>query len=131
MTMAAMSPEAVRETPGSIEQQYRARTTRSRVLHERALHVLPGGSTRAATFFPPYPVYMDRGAGCRLYDVDGNAYVDCLNNYTSLVHGHAHPRVVAALTEQAARGTAHGAPVEAEIALAVAIARRVASVDQV
>jgi glutamate-1-semialdehyde 2,1-aminomutase len=133
MTMAPRSGEAVGlevETQ-TIEERYRARTQRSRSLHERAAEVLPGGSTRAGTFYAPYPAYMARGAGCRLWDVDGNEYIDCLNNYASLVHGHAHPRIVAALAEQAARGTAHGAPVEGEVALAEAITERVASVEQI
>jgi len=131
MTMTAVNPTAAGVAPGSIEERYRARTVRSRALHERALRVLPGGSTRAGTFYPPYPAYMQRGAGCRLFDVDGNEYVDCLNNYASLIHGHAHPRLVAVLADQAARGTAHGSPVEAEVALAEALTQRVASVDQV
>jgi len=131
MTTATLGVEAIGSASAAIEAQYRARTRSSRMLYERAVHALPGGSTRAATFYPPYPVYMARGAGCRLHDVDGNEYVDCLNNYTSLIHGHAHPRIVAALADQIARGTAHGAPVEAEIALAEALTSRIASVDQV
>src|SRR5690242_14631547 len=96
----------------SIEDRYRERTRGSGALFERAQRSLPGGDTRSALYFPPYPTYMSRGGGARLYDVDGNDYLDLLNNYTSLVHGHAHPAIVAAITEQAARGTAHGAPTE-------------------
>ena len=129
MTTTAVRPTAARGTSSAIEEEYRRRTARSRALHERAARVLPGGSTRAATYFPPYPVYMDRGAGCRLVDVDGNEYLDYLNNYASLIHGHAHPQLVAALGKQAAHGTAHGAPVDAEIALAETIIGRVPSVE--
>lgn len=114
-----------------IESAYRERTPGSRALYERAVLALPGGSTRTATYYAPYPAYMERGAGCRLYDVDGNAYIDCLNNYTALVHGHARPELVAVLADCARRGTVHGAPVEAEIALAEAIARRMPSVERV
>jgi glutamate-1-semialdehyde 2,1-aminomutase len=132
MTTAAVPHDAVLETVGAhIEAAYRAQSPRSRALHERAARALPGGSTRAGTFYRPYPTYMERGRGCRLTDVDGNTFVDCLNNYTSLIHGHAHPRLLATLQEFGARGTAHGAPVEAEIALAEALTRRVSSVEQV
>lgn len=112
-----------------LETTYRARTNASRALYERALANLPGGDTRTGTFFLPYPTFMARGAGCRLWDVDGNEYIDCLNNFTSLVHGHAHPEVTRAIAEQAARGTAHGAPVESQIALAAAIRERLPSIE--
>ena len=112
-----------------LEATYRARTNASRALYERALANLPGGDTRTGTFFLPYPTFMARGEGCRLWDVDGNEYIDCLNNFTSLVHGHAHPEVTRAIAEQAARGTAHGAPVESQIALAAAIRQRFPSIE--
>jgi glutamate-1-semialdehyde 2,1-aminomutase len=131
MTVATVQDGmTIESTAQAIEATYVARTPRSRALHERAARVLPAGSTRAGTFYLPYPAYMVRGAGCRLIDADGNEYVDCLNNYTSLIHGHAHPRLVATLAEVAGRGTAHGAPVEDEVALAETIAGRVASVEQ-
>src|SRR5690242_17667871 len=101
-----------------VEATYLERTARSRALHARALGPLPGGSTRAGTFYRPHPTYMDRGNGCRLFDVDGNTYLDFLNNYTSLIHGHAHSRLAPLLAEQAERGLVHGAPMEAEILLA-------------
>ena len=112
-----------------LEATYRARTNASRDHYERALANLPGGDTRTGTFFLPYPTFMARGAGCRLWDVDGNEYIDCLSNFTSLVHGHAHPEVTRAIAEQAARGTAHGAPVESQIALATAIRERLPSIE--
>jgi len=130
MTMTAMQSDARRVPAAKIEQAYRERTPASRALYDRALRTMPGGSTRAATYYAPYPAYMHHGAGCRLTDVDGNVYIDCLNNYTSLVHGHARPAIVAALADVAARGTVHGAPVEAEVALAEEIIRRVPSVEQ-
>lgn len=112
-----------------LEATYRSRTNGSRRLYDRALGNLPGGDTRTGTFYLPYPTFMARGSGCRLYDVDGNEYIDCLSNFTSLVHGHAHPEVTRAISEQAARGTAHGAPVESQIALAAAIRERLPSIE--
>jgi glutamate-1-semialdehyde 2,1-aminomutase len=92
---------------------------------------LPGGDTRTAAFFDPYPVFLARGDGCRLHDVDGNVYIDFLNNYTSLIHGHAHPAVVKAVTEQARRGTSYAAPIESQYRLAELICERVPSVEQI
>lgn len=131
MTLAMRDANAAVLAANDVEALYKRRTPRSCALHVRAEQVLPGGSTRAGTFYKPYPAYMARGSGCRLTDVDDNVYIDCLNNYTSLIHGHAHPRLTTVLAEQAARGTVHGAPVEAEVALAEAIRRRVPSVDRI
>ncbi|MCL4288847.1 MAG: hypothetical protein KJ051_01100 [Thermoleophilia bacterium] len=64
-------------------------TTRSAELAERLRGLLPGGDTRTGTFYPPYPLALARGAGWRLWDVDGNELIDCVNNFTSLVHGNA------------------------------------------
>lgn len=131
MTLAIRDTDAAAAVAHDIETAYRHRTPRSHAMHERAAASLPGGSTRAGTFYRPYPVYMQGGSGCRLIDVDDNTYIDCLSNYTSVIHGHGHPRLVTTLAAQAARGTAHGAPVEAEIALAETLRRRVPSVDLV
>jgi glutamate-1-semialdehyde 2,1-aminomutase len=100
-------------------------------LFERAIRVLPGGSTRTTVFAPPSPPYLVSGSGIRVEDVDGNAYRDFLGNYTSLILGHAHPRVVAAVEEQVRRGSAFGAPGELEIALAEELVRRIDSVERV
>ena len=95
-----------------LHARYGERTARSRALYERALGTLPGGDTRTGTFFLPYPIFTERGQDCRLFDVDGNEYLDFLNNFTSLVHGHAHPNITAAIAEQAAKGTVYATPVE-------------------
>ncbi|MCC6317629.1 MAG: aspartate aminotransferase family protein [Gemmatimonadaceae bacterium] len=109
---------------------YALRTPSSRALHERAQRVMPGGDTRTGTFYPPHPTFMDRGEGPELVDVDGNRYVDFLGNYTSLIHGHAEPRIAAAIAEQARVGTALGYPSEQQVALAEAITERVPSVER-
>ncbi len=109
---------------------YLARTPRSRELFERATASLPGGSTRTTVYTAPYPPYIESGAGLRVIDVDGNAYRDFLGNYTSLILGHAHPAVVAAVEAQVRRGSAFAAPTEAEIELAEEIRRRVPSIER-
>jgi glutamate-1-semialdehyde 2,1-aminomutase len=109
--------------------RYLARTPRSRDLFERATGSLPGGSTRTTVYAAPYPPYIDFGAGLRVTDVDGNVYRDFLCNYTSLILGHAHPAVVAAVEAQVRRGSAFAAPTSAEIALAEEIRQRVSSIE--
>jgi glutamate-1-semialdehyde 2,1-aminomutase len=110
---------------------YLALTPRSRALFERAVASLPGGSTRTTVYTPPYPPYIASGAGLRIRDVDGNEYRDFLGNYTSLILGHAHPAVVAAVEAQVRRGSAFGAPTELEVELAEEIRGRVPSMERV
>jgi glutamate-1-semialdehyde aminotransferase len=104
-------------------------TTGSSELAERLRRVLPGGDTRSATFYEPYPIAFERGEGYRVVDVDGNEYLDFVNNFTSLVHGHAHPVIVQALVEQVGRGTAFPAPHRAQADLAERIVSRLPSVE--
>src|SRR3954466_8621569 len=103
----------------------------SRKMHDRALASLPGGNTPSRVFMQPYPIYAGRGEGCRVWDVDGNEYIDCINNFTSLIHGHAHPVLVEAARQQLALGSAFGLPTASEIDLAELLASRLPSVDQV
>jgi len=103
----------------------------SRLLYDRALASLPGGNSRTTVFMKPYPIYAAHGAGCRVWDVDGNQYIDCINNFTSLIHGHAHPALIAAATAQLSYGSAFGLPTESEIDLAELLVSRLPSVEQV
>ena len=66
---------------------------------EEAKAVIPGGNTRLTAYFAPYPFYAVKGAGSRIYDLDGNVRLDFYNNATSLLFGHAYPPVVAALRQ--------------------------------
>jgi glutamate-1-semialdehyde 2,1-aminomutase len=110
---------------------YLARTPRSAAMFERATASLPGGSTRTTIFNTPYPPYMVRGEGLRTWDLDGNEYRDFLGNYTSLILGHSHPEVVAAVEAQVRRGSAFAAPTEAEIELAEVIRDRLPSIERI
>ncbi|HET9221861.1 MAG TPA: aspartate aminotransferase family protein, partial [Roseiflexaceae bacterium] len=113
----------------SIEQRYHDSTPRSQALYQRATGALPGGNTRTTLYMQPYPFYFDHGSGCRVYDADGNERLDFINNYTSLILGHAHPKVVAAVERQVGRGLSAAAPTELEVALAEAIKERLPSID--
>jgi len=115
----------------TVEEQFLATTTGSRELYEQALKVMPGGVTRTSIYSEPYPIYAERGEGCRVWDVDGTRRLDLVVNYTALVVGHAHPAVVKAIQEQAARGTAFAAPNPLEVKLASELVARVPSIEQV
>ncbi len=111
--------------------QYQERTPKSRALQEEATRYLPGGSSRGTSYFDPYPAFIDHAQGHYIHDVDGNAYLDFMINATSLIIGHAHPDTVAALQQQAARGTAFSGPTEAQIRLAKVLCDRLPSVDTI
>ena len=87
-------------------------------LYQRALESLPGGVSRNTVLKRPHPVYVDHAAGCRVVDVDGVERIDFANNMASLIHGHAHPRIVEAVASQIERGTAFTLPTEVEIQFA-------------
>jgi glutamate-1-semialdehyde 2,1-aminomutase len=113
------------------EALYRQTTPGSRALHEQAVAVMPGGTTRTTTFFDPYPLYIERGEGCRVWDVDGTERIDMLGNYTAMILGHSHPRIVEAIRAQAARGTGFAAANPVEVRLATLLCERVPSLDAV
>src|SRR5687767_13332480 len=94
---------------------------RSRQLFAEAQTLLPGGvdsPVRAFRAVGGQPLFIDRGEGAYLVDVDGNRFVDYVLSWGPLILGHAHPRVVAAITAAAARGTSYGAPSPLELELA-------------
>jgi glutamate-1-semialdehyde 2,1-aminomutase len=109
---------------------YRQRTKRSQEIFIRAAQTLEGGTTRTSVFFSPYPCYVKEGRGCRITDVDGNVRIDFLNNFTSLLHGHAFPPIVEAVTRQIQKGSAYAAPSELEVELAALIQQRLPSLER-
>jgi len=107
---------------------------RSRALFERAQGVLPGGVNSPVRAFGGVggtPIVFERGEGAWLVDVDGNRYVDHVMSWGALIAGHAHPAVVAAVTEALERGTSFGAPCPAEVELAEAIRAAMPSLERV
>jgi glutamate-1-semialdehyde 2,1-aminomutase len=115
----------------TLVNNYKAKTARSRQMYEEALQVMPGGNSRTTTFFDPYPFYITRGAGPRIWDADGTERLDFNGNYTSLVLGHAHPSVVEAVTEQATRGMSFPGPSEHEVKLAELLTKRIPGMEAV
>jgi glutamate-1-semialdehyde 2,1-aminomutase len=106
--------------------------TRSSELYRQALEVLPGGvnsPVRAMRAIGRDPIFIARGEGAELLDVDGNRFLDYVCSWGPLIHGHAHPRIVAAVTEAAKKGTSFGAPTPGEVELALEVGRRMDGVD--
>jgi glutamate-1-semialdehyde 2,1-aminomutase len=116
--------------PEQIISRYAGRTAASQVFTERASQVLPGGDTRTGVFYRPYPAYMVAGQGNIVTDLDGNQYLDLMNNYTSLVHGHAHPALLEAARSQLPSGAVYASPMVGQVELAELICARVPSVEQ-
>lgn len=119
------------EIYSEIELEYLDRTSVSRELNDQAKGVMPGGDTRSTVHFAPHPAYMVRGGGCRMWDADGHEYIDALSNYTSLIHGHAHPALTAAAAAEMERGTIYGAPSRIQISHAAHLCRRVPGLERV
>lgn len=113
------------------EQRFRAQTPRSAALFREAQALLPGGLTRSTLQVEPYPLALASGSGATVTDVDGNTYIDLVNNYTALVHGNAHPAITTAVAERFAHGACLASPHAAQVRLAGLIVGRLPSVDLV
>jgi glutamate-1-semialdehyde 2,1-aminomutase len=106
--------------------------TRSSELYRRALEVIPGGvnsPVRAMHSIGRDPIFIARGEGAELIDVDANRFIDYVCSWGPLIHGHAHPHILAAVTAAAANGTSFGAPTPGEVELASEVVRRIESVE--
>jgi glutamate-1-semialdehyde 2,1-aminomutase len=118
-------------TPDTFGNRYLEPHSRSAELYARAQAVMPGGNTRTTVFAAPYPAYMASAQGATVTDVDGQSRLDFVNNYTALIHGHAHPAIVEAVARQLSIGTAVSFPTETEIRLAELLVDRVDSIDHI
>src|SRR5918993_228709 len=100
------------------------RTPKSREWRERSLASLPLGVASSFQDAPPYPIFFERAKGSRVWDVDGNEYADYHNGFGVMAVGHAHPKMVEALSERAAIGTHFAQPVAETTLLAEELCRR-------
>jgi len=110
-----------------VSTPYPAEAPASQALFDRAQAIVPGGvnsPVRAFRAVGGTPRFMVGGQGCWLTDADGRRYVDLVCSWGPLIHGHAHPEVVAAVTAAAARGTSFGTPTPGEVDLATEIVAR-------
>jgi glutamate-1-semialdehyde 2,1-aminomutase len=105
--------------------------SRSEQLYDRALQVMPGGCSRNTVLRKPHPFYVDHGSGCYVTDIEGSKRIDFANNMASLIHGHAHPEIVSAVTEQLRRGTAFTMATEQEVLYAEDMVSRVANFENI
>jgi glutamate-1-semialdehyde 2,1-aminomutase len=107
---------------------------RSARLMERSVGLMPGGVNSPVRAFRPVggdPLFMERGEGSRIFDVDGNSYLDYVMSYGPLVLGHSDPEVIEAIETAARKGTTFGAPTELEVELADLVCGAVPSVEMV
>ncbi len=92
--------------------------SRSAALYERARRVMPGGCSRNTVLRKPHPLYVENGAGCFITDIEGVTRIDFANNMASLIHGHAYPAVVEAVSAQLQKGSAFTLATQVEIEFA-------------
>lgn len=111
--------------------EYLRKTAKSKTLYKRAKQFLPAGVSYGIRSFEPYPFYTARAEGSRLYDVDGNEYIDFWLGHTALILGHSRPTIVAAVEKQLRDGTHYGTPHELEIQLAEQVAKMVPSCEMI
>jgi len=100
-------------------------------LYERALEILPGGVSRNTVLRKPHPLYVAHASGARVTDIEGVERIDFANNMASLIHGHAHPAIVKAVTEQLQKGTAFAEGTEIEVRYAEHLVNRNAGFEKI
>jgi glutamate-1-semialdehyde 2,1-aminomutase len=110
--------------------QFVARNPKSRALYERAERVMPGGNTRSAIFFEPFPLYLLESSGAHVVDADGHRYLDTLGEFTAGLYGHSEHRIFEAARMAAAHGVSNGAPGIYEIELAELLCDRFPSLER-
>ena len=110
---------------------YASKTPTSKKLYDRAKRVLPAGVSYGIRYFEPYPFFVARAAGSKLYDVDGNEYVDFWLGHTALILGHSPKEVVNSVRKQLENGTQYGVSHELEVALAEQVVKMVPSAEMV
>jgi glutamate-1-semialdehyde 2,1-aminomutase len=109
-------------------------TINSTNLFKKAIKLIPGGvnsPVRACRSVGKDPIFISHAQGCRLYDADGNSYIDYVGSWGPMILGHRHPAVMAALTSALSNGTSYGAPSELEVQLAEIIISAVPSVEMI
>ncbi|MEK3848814.1 glutamate-1-semialdehyde 2,1-aminomutase [Paenibacillus sp. FSL R7-0340] len=114
------------------EQRTVRKDTNSKVAFDEAKQYIPGGVNSPVRAFKSVgitPVYIDHGEGSRVYDIDGQSYLDYVCSWGPLIMGHAHPEVVKALQAAVVKGTSFGAPTLAETEMAKLVCERVPSMD--
>ena len=123
-TTREVSTERVSKLIQIEEERFRKARTRSHDLWQQARDVLPRGVPSSFQDAAPHPIFVEHGKGSRVWDVDGNEYVDFHNGFGVMVVGHAHPKIVDAVRSQVERGSHFAQPVEDGVVVARELARR-------
>ncbi|MDR2679079.1 MAG: aminotransferase class III-fold pyridoxal phosphate-dependent enzyme [Zoogloeaceae bacterium] len=121
-------PSSLYET---LKQEYIGKTKKSAAHYEAARRVIPGGESRILVTYAPYAITVTHGAGGKVFDLDGNAYVDYINNYMSLIHGHAFRPISDALKAQLDKGTVYAAPTLPQYDLAKYLTDHIPALEQI
>jgi glutamate-1-semialdehyde 2,1-aminomutase len=121
---AQIPRERIQELIAREEQRLDGATRRSAETYERARTHLAGGVASSYQLRDPWPIYLERGEGPRVWDVDGNEMYDFHNGFGSMIQGHAHPAIGRAIQERYAKGTHFAAPTEDAIVVGEELARR-------
>ena len=106
-------------------------TNKSKSIYNRAVNVLTGGVSRNTIFRKPHPLYVAKAKGSYIKDVDGIERIDFANNMASLIHGHSHPKIVQAVTEQLKKGTAYTMGSEIEVKYAELLNKRTIGFEKI
>ncbi|MEP6644895.1 MAG: aminotransferase class III-fold pyridoxal phosphate-dependent enzyme, partial [Acidobacteriaceae bacterium] len=109
---------------------YKSRTPKSKAAWEKASHVMPMGTASNSRMYAPYPLFIARAEGSKVWDVDGNEYIDHNLSFGALVVGHRHPVVIKAVADQLLSGTMYGMSHAPEADLAEEICRRYPFADR-
>ncbi|MRR22227.1 aspartate aminotransferase family protein [bacterium] len=105
--------------------------SKSEGIYRQACEVLPGGVSRNTVYRKPFPHYADKASGCYITDIEGTERIDFANNMAALIHGHAHPAIVDAVTRQIQKGTAYTLASEIEVAFAQLLSKRVSGFEKI
>ncbi len=121
---SAVDRKRIAELTSREQERFAERTPGSRELHERGLKVMPSGVPSSFQVNDPWPTFIERGEGSRVWDVDGNEYSDFHNGFGVVCIGHANPEVTAAVKARAEMGTHFAAPTEGSVVVAEELTRR-------
>src|SRR5947208_5664121 len=121
---AQIDRERIRELTDREERRLNERTPKSRAMYERARRVLVGGVASSYQLRDPWPIYLERGVGSRVWDVDGAERIDFHNAFGSMPQGHAHPAITRAVARRLELGTHFAAPTDDAVVVAEELGRR-------
>jgi len=132
LSSTTQTPEQ-KVAPATVVEPKVRSTAKTAALHAEAIQLIPGGasSTMRWASYEPYPLYMKRGLGSTITDVDDNTYIDYLLAFGALINGHSHPRIAEAVRQQAQEGMMLGTAVELEVELAKKFKQFVPTTDMV